>query len=135
MEKTRFSSTHAVLVLGDTLILGIVTLFGFASHEALDTAGAHMLTTFLPLAAAWFLISPHLKAYDLSTIREPKELWRPFWSMWLAAPLMGLLRALWLDIFVVPVFVLVIGGVSSLAILLWRSLFAVFFSRKGHQYG
>jgi hypothetical protein len=135
MDNLRFPSSHAVLMLGDILILGIVTLVGFASHQALDTAGAHMFTTFLPLAAAWFLIAPHLKVYDLGTVSQPKELWRPFWSIWLAAPLMGLLRALWLDTLVVPIFVLVIGGVSSLAILLWRGLFAFFFSRKRSQYG
>jgi hypothetical protein len=128
-------STHAVLVLGDIFVLGIVTLSGFATHQTLDTAGAHMLTTFIPLAAAWFLISPNLKAYNLSIIKEPRQLWRPFWSIWLAAPLMGFLRALWLDSVVIPVFVLVIAGISSLAILLWRTIFLLVFAKKEPQYG
>jgi hypothetical protein len=135
MKTNRLISTHAVLVFGDILILGIVTLSGFATHQTLDSAGAYMLTTLLPLTAAWFLISPHLKTYDLSSVNEPRELWRPFWSMWLAAPIMGLLRALWLDSVVIPIFVLVIGGVGSLAILAWRTLFLVVFARKERQHG
>jgi hypothetical protein len=135
MKKTSFSPTHVVLVLGDLLILGIVTLTGFATHQALDTAGAHILTTFLPLTAAWFLIAPHLKSYDLEAVKNPRELWRPFWTLWLAAPLMGLLRALWLNTLVIPVFVLVIGGVSSIAMLVWRSLFILIFSKRGRKNG
>lgn len=130
MEKTRFTTSQAVLVLGDILILGIVTLIGFASHQALENSGAHILSTFLPLTAAWLLISPHLKAYDLSTVKEPRQLWRPVWSLWLAAPLMGLLRAMWLDSVIIPTFVLVMAGVSSLAMLIWRGLFLIIISRK-----
>jgi hypothetical protein len=135
MEKSRFTSAHAVLLLGDILMLGIVTLYGFASHEALGSAGAHMLTTFLPLVAAWFLISPHLKAYDLATVRDPRQLWRPLWSLFLAAPLMGLLRSLWLGSVIIPIFILVIAGVSGVAMLVWRSLFVFFMVRKGQIHG
>ena len=123
------SPTMIWLFLGDALTLALVTLFGFATHNTLGTAGARMLTTYLPLLLAWLLIAPHLGVYHLGRVVDFRQLWRPFWAMVLAAPFAAWMRAAWLGTAILPVFVVVLGGVSALALLAWRLAFWVIFNR------
>lgn len=118
-----------VLIFGDILTLGIITLVGFASHGTVGIAGSRMFTTFLPLVAAWFLIAPNLRSYDYQVVVNWQELWRPFWSMVLAAPIAAWLRGLILDAPILPIFVIILGGVSAIGILLWRIVAQLFLSR------
>lgn len=124
-----------VLIIGDTITLGLVTLYGFASHDELETAGLRLLTTFLPLVFAWILISPHLGLFDSQRLEEPRQLWRSFWAMVLAAPLAAWMRGAWLKTPIQPIFVVIIGGFSALAILAWRSLFWLMFYRARNKHG
>ena len=124
-----------IILVGDALTLAIVTLFGFASHGTLDTAGSRMLTTFLPLMVAWLLVAPHLRVFDAELAVDAPQLWRPFWAMILAAPLAAWLRGAWLDAPILPVFVLVLGGIAALAILVWRGVFWFVVSRVVRQHG
>jgi hypothetical protein len=117
------------VLAGDIITLALVTLAGFATHNELGTAGFRVLTTFIPLSFAWILVAPHLRVYDPGYFNQPAQLWRPFWAMVLAAPLAGWLRGVWLNAPVQPVFVLVLGGISSLALLAWRSIYWLFFAR------
>jgi len=118
-----------VLMVGDILTLLLVTIYGFARHSTLDTAGVRMLATFLPLLVAWFLIAPHLGAFDLQRAAELRQVWRPVWAMLLAAPLFAFLRGLWLNTPIVPIFVLVMGGIGAVALLLWRMIYWKLFSQ------
>lgn len=121
--KSRTQKTIA-LILGDFITLGVVTIVGFASHDTLTTAGNRMLTTFLPLSISWGILGFHLGVFDLTNASNPRQLWRPFWAMVLAGPLAALLRAVLLSApTIVPVFVVVLGGVAALGLLLWRILF------------
>lgn len=115
-----------LLPLGDIVTLVIVTVIGFASHNELGAAGSRMLTTFFPLVLAWFLVSPHLGVYQPVRISDPRQLWRPFWAMVLAGPFAAWLRGMWLSMPIQPTFVVVIGGVSALAILIWRAIYWLF---------
>jgi hypothetical protein len=117
------------VLAGDIITLALVTLAGFARHNELETAGFRMLTTFIPLLFAWLLVAPHLRVYDSRCYNQPSQLWRPFWAMVLAAPLAGWIRGFWLAAPIIPVFVLVLGGVSSLALFAWRSLYWLVFAR------
>jgi hypothetical protein len=117
------------VLAGDVITLALVTLAGFATHNELGTAGFRMLTTFIPLMVAWLLLAPHLRVYDPRCSNYPAQLWRPFWAMVLAAPLAGWMRGAWLNAPIQPVFVLVLGGVSSLALLAWRSVYWLIFAR------
>lgn len=117
------------VMAGDVITLALVTLAGFATHNELGTAGFRLLTTFIPLLFAWLLLSPHLRAYDPVYFNQPAQLWRPFWAMVLAAPLAGWMRGVWLNAPIQPVFVLVLGGISSLALLAWRSIYWLVFAR------
>jgi hypothetical protein len=118
-----------ILILGDVVILALVTVYGFASHDELGTGGARMLTTFIPLVVAWLLIAPHLKVFDIAVVSNPLQLWRPFWAMILAAPMATWMRGAWLRSPILPIFVVILGGVSALALLAWRLLFWLITSR------
>ena len=117
------------LIIGDIITLIIVTIIGFASHGTAGSAGTRMLTTLLPLAAAWFLISPHLKVYDKYLVFDWQQLWRPFWSMVLAAPMAAWMRGVILNSPILPLFVVILGGFSALGILAWRALFLLVLNR------
>lgn len=124
-----------ILVTGDVIVLGVVTLFGFASHGELGSAGLRLLTTFIPLLAGWFAAGPVLGAYRPEYALQVSELWRPAWAMILAAPLAAWLRSLWLGTAIVPVFVAVLGGVALTALLAWRLIFLVLWSRRTAVHG
>ncbi len=124
------SNQQIILILGDTLTLASATVFGFASHGTADSAGFRMLTTFIPLLAAWFLIAPHLGVFDLERAKDLRQIWRPFWAMVLAGPMAAWMRGAWLNAPVLPLFVVVLGGFSAIGLLVWRFFFGLAFSRK-----
>ncbi|TAK14780.1 MAG: DUF3054 domain-containing protein [Anaerolineae bacterium] len=120
----QFIKTDAgrLLLVGDILVLVLVTLSGFASHNTLGTAGTRMLTTMLPWTVGWFLIAPWLGLFDPDIVRETRELWRPFWALALASPLAAYLRGWMIGRPSSLVFTLVMIGVSGLAMVFWRAL-------------
>ncbi|MGW8249125.1 MAG: DUF3054 domain-containing protein [Anaerolineales bacterium] len=123
------------LIIGDSATLAAVTVFGFASHGTLGPAGMRLLTTYIPLLVAWFLVAPHLGVYDPARAADPRQLWRPFWSMVLAAPFAAWMRGAWLGTAILPIFVVVLGGISALAILGWRFLYWIIFIRSRSNNG
>lgn len=131
----QFSASSLTLLIGDAITLGLVTVIGFASHDRLGTAGLRIMTTYLPLLVAWMLIAPHLKALEVKSAADVHQLWRPVWAMFLTAPLAAFLRSLWLDNPILPVFVIVLGGTSALAILIWRSIYLILVIRSGRSHG
>jgi ABC-type xylose transport system permease subunit len=124
------SSSKVWVFIGDILVLGLVTLFGFASHDELGTAGTRMMTTFVPLVLAWVLVSPWLGVFRAEITDNPRQLWRPFWAMVLAGPMAAWIRGAWLQRSIVPLFVVVLGGVSALALLAWRTIYWLIISRR-----
>ena len=124
-----------ILLAGDILVLAVVTVIGFARHGELASSGARYLTTFIPLAVAWLLVAPFLGVFDPQRVANPRQLWRPFWAMVLAGPMAGWLRGVLLNEPIQPVFVAVLGGISALALLAWRSLYWLLISRKKPLYG
>jgi hypothetical protein len=89
MNKSKHISALGILVAGDILVLLLVTIFGFATHGELGSAGLRMLTTFVPLVVAWGLVAPHLGAFELEKSNQVascgdhfgrwywRDLWRP----------------------------------------------------------
>jgi hypothetical protein len=116
-------ANRIVLIVGDIITLAIVTIIGFASHGTADTAGTRMLTTFLPLIIAWFLTAPFFRLYEGEYVLDGRQLWRPVWAMVLASPFAAWLRGIMLSSPILPIFVVILGGVSVIAILIWRTLF------------
>jgi hypothetical protein len=111
-----------VLVIGDSIVMGVITIIGFYSHGELDTASLpRMMTTFLPLLSGWFLTAPWLGLFDLQKPRF-SYLWRVPLAMLLAAPLTTVLRAAVLNSSALPLFTLILGGSSMIGMLVWRAL-------------
>lgn len=135
MNNARFPRMNIFLIAGDVLVLGLVTMYGFASHDSLGTAGWRLLSTFAPLLISWFLISPHLLVFDLDRAAQLSQLWRPFWAMVLAGPLAAFLRGMMLSAPIIPLFVIVLGGTAAIALLIWRALFLMFLRRKNIHNG
>ena len=132
MNKPKHFSALGVLIAGDILVLLLVTIFGFATHGELGSAGLRMLTTFVPLVVAWALVAPHLGAFDLEKSSQVGQLWRPFWAMVLAGPWAAWLRGALLNAPIVPIFVVVLGGICAIALFVWRLLYWAFFARRFH---
>jgi hypothetical protein len=130
MNTSKRTSILWILVAGDVMVLLLVTLFGFATHGELGTAGLRMLTTFVPLVVSWGLVAPHLGAFDLEKSSQPGQLWRPFWAMVLAGPWAAWLRGALLNAPILPIFVVVLGGICALAMLAWRTLYWAFYARR-----
>lgn len=124
------SNNTIVLVIGDALTLGVVTLVGFASHGTLFEAGSRMLTTFIPLTFSWFLISPFLGVYQDYSRSDYRQLWRVLLAGIYASPLAAWLRGVLLNTHILPVFVLVLGAVSILGLMIWRFVFILIYKRK-----
>lgn len=114
------------LIIGDTIVLAIITIIGFVSHGETDLSSLpRMFTTFIPLVISWFLIAPWLGLFDTQITSEPKQLWRPFLAMLLAAPMTAILRATMLNTVALPLFTLILGGSAALGLLVWRGLYSL----------
>lgn len=125
-----------MLLLGDVLVLFLVTLFGLARHGEMGSASSRILYNLPPVLLAWGMIAPFLGAYSLQNAADIKQIWRPFYAMVLAGPMAAFLRAVLLgNAPILPVFVVVIGGISALALLLWRFIFWILFYRKVNLHG
>jgi hypothetical protein len=110
------------LVLGDSIVMGVITVIGFISHGEVDAASLpRMMTTFIPLLAGWFLAAPWLGLFDLQK-SQYSYLWRVPLAMLIAAPLTAVLRAAELDTTALPLFTLILGSSSTIGMLIWRTL-------------
>lgn len=121
-----------VICAGDLVALSLVTLIGFATHGELTRLEPRLLTTLIPLVAAWVLIGPWVGVFNQKFALAPLELWRPVLAMLLSAPMAGWLRGLMLGAPVIPVFVLILGATAALGLLIWRVLFIMGVRWWGH---
>lgn len=118
------------LILGDLFAIFLLTVVGFASHQELGTAGWRLLTTFLPLCVGWAVSAPLLGLYHPDVYIRPGQIWRPLWGMLLAGPFAALLRGVWLNRPVLPVFAIVLTASGMLGMFLWRLLFWLLIARR-----
>jgi len=121
-----------ILWVGDGIVLGVVTITGFVTHGELVQAGWRMLTTFLPLCAAWMVVGLPGQLFDASLAVQPRQLWRPLWAMLAAGPLAALLRSLLLGGQpVIPLFAVVLTVSAAIGVCVWRWVFFLVFRGKG----
>ncbi|HSO11141.1 MAG TPA: DUF3054 domain-containing protein [Anaerolineales bacterium] len=117
------------LILGDILAILIVTIIGFATHGEADLSFLpRMLAAFVPLVVSWFLLAPWFGLFQPAITSTLKHLWRPVLAMLFAAPLAAVLRGLWLNAPIIPIFAVVLASTSALGMLIWRGLY-VFLNR------
>jgi hypothetical protein len=112
------------LIPGDILAIAVVTVIGFATHNEADLSFLpRMLAAFVPLTVAWFLLAPWFGLFQPEIISSFKQLWRPVLAMLFAAPLAAVLRGLWLNAPIIPIFAVVLAATSALGMLLWRGIY------------
>ena len=121
-----------LLVLGDGLVILLVTAVGFATHGELGTAPlSRLLSTLLPLALGWALAAPWLGLFDPLVSASPRMLWRPAYAMLLAGPLAAFLRGVALNSVILPIFVAVFTLSAAFAMTLWRGLWLLLARPRG----
>jgi len=122
-----------VLILGDTLAIGLVTIIGFATHAETDLSFLpRMAATFFPLVIAWFLLAPWLGLFQDEIIHNTRQLWRPALTMLFTAPFAAVLRGFMLNAPIIPIFAVVLGAASALGIVVWRALYLLL-NRKARE--
>lgn len=113
----------------DGIVLLLVTFIGFASHSS-SPAGGRWLATFLPMLAGWLAAGWLGGVFQPQISTNYRQLWRVLIAAGLAAPLGAVLRGLWLQNVVTPVFALVMMAVSAAGLLIWRLIWIWWSTRK-----
>ncbi len=114
----------SLLIAGDLLAIAVVTVIGFATHGEADLSFLpRMLAAFIPLTVGWFLLAPWFGLFQPEIISNPRHLWRPVFAMLFAASFAALLRGLWLNAPIIPIFAVVLASTSALGMLVWRALY------------
>jgi hypothetical protein len=118
------TQNRSILILGDILAIGLITLIGFATHGETDLSFLpRMAATFFPLVIGWFLLAPRLGLFHDEVIHNARQLWRPALAALFAAPLAAVLRGLMLNAPIIPIFAIVLGVASALGMVIWRALY------------
>jgi len=123
-----------VLIVGDAFLLMAVTWLGFATHSR-SLADGRWLVTYLPLLFSWLLAAFVLGLYSSGTADRYQVVWQVLAAAIFAAPLAVMLRALWLQQTVIPVFGLVMMGMSAAGIGIWRLAWVAWTTRKSVSHG
>ncbi len=109
------------LIIGDVLVLALVTFIGFASHAELTLAFLpRMAAAFFPLIIAWFLLAPWFGLFQDGIAKNMRELWRPAFVMLFAGPLATILRGLVLNAPIIPIFAVILSVTAAVGLTLWR---------------
>lgn len=125
------TQNRSVLILGDILAIGLITIIGFVTHGETDVSFLpRMAATFFPLVIGWFLLAPRLGLFQDEVIYHARQLWRPALTALFAAPLAAVLRGVMLNAPVIPIFAIVLGAASALGMVMWRALYFLL-NRKG----
>ena len=115
---------RSVLMLGDILAIGLVTIIGFATHGHTGLSFLpRMAATFFPLVIAWFLLAPWLGLFQDEVIHNSRQLWRPALTALFAAPMAVVLRGFMLNAPIIPIFAVVLSATSALGMVVWRALY------------
>lgn len=113
-----------ILIIGDLVAIGIVTLIGFATHGETDLSFLpRMAALYVPLSISWLILAPALGLFQPVTTSNSKQLWRPALAMIFAAPFAAVLRGFLLNAPVIPIFAAVLAVASALGMVLWRALY------------
>ena len=110
-------------VVGDVVVLVVVTVFGFLTHSTLDETW-RLVVTSLGVLVAWAVVAPWFGVYSTTVLTRPASVWRVAWAWAIAAPVAGFLRAWVLGVGVSATFVLVMIVVNGSVLVVWRFVYA-----------
>ncbi|GER80914.1 MAG: hypothetical protein JETCAE02_09120 [Anaerolineaceae bacterium] len=115
-----------LLVAGDVLAVIVITIIGFATHREVGAAFLpRMATTFVPMAVGWFALAPALGLFEADRVLRVDGLWRAALAGFYAGQLAVVLRGLWLNAPVLPLFGIILGATSALGMVVWRGIWLV----------
>ena len=121
-----------ILIVGDLIAFGLITLLGFSSHRELGFSYlSRMAASFFPISMVWFLLAPWFGLFRKEIISNVRQLWRLVLVILIAGPLAAFMRGLILGSPVIPIFVIVLTLTSALGLIAWRTLYFLFTRRSG----
>ena len=123
------------LFLGDIGIILLSSIIGGFTHDSFETNSWSLLITFLSWGLAWIIIAFWEKLYTKPIDGNYNRFWRPFWALIIISPLGGLIRGLILDRVILPIFVIVFGGICAVGLLIWRLLYFGLIERDSIERG
>jgi flagellar biosynthesis protein FliQ len=131
----NLSMNKNIVILGDILAIGLITLIGFATHGETGLSFLpRMAATFFPLVIAWFLLAPSLGLFRDEIIHNASQLWRPALTAVFAAPFAVVLRGVMLNAAIIPIFAIVLGAASALGMAVWRALYFLLNRKTGNEH-
>ncbi len=116
------------VILGDIVVLTVITVLGFATHHTLD-AYWRMFVTVLVTLIAWGVVAPWFDAYSTTTLTRLSSIWKILLATVVATPLAAFLRGWFLGIDVSSTFILTGIAFNGLAMMIWRGALAVYLGR------
>ncbi len=119
-------------IVGDGVVLTIITILGFATHHTLD-AYWRMSITVLVTLIAWAIVAPWFDAFSTTTLTQPSSVWKILLATIVATPLAAFLRGWFLGIEVSSTFVLTGIAFNGLAMVIWRAGLAMYLGKKRRQ--
>src|SRR5258706_10104036 len=120
-------SKKNILILGDILMIAILTIIGFVSHGEADASFIPRIgTTFFPVVIGWFLLAPWFGLFDETIAVNSKLLCRVPLAMLIAAPLALILRSAMLGSAALPLFTLILCSTFVLGLLLFGTALLFF---------
>ena len=125
---SHYKQINKILLLGDWLVLFLVTLLGFFNHNQQFQLWRYLATA-LPLCLAWFFSAPVFGLFSSDHLSPSSSWWRIIWAVSLSTPLALLIRALLLASSVQVSFALVMILISTFSIIIWRLIWFKFIKR------
>ena len=124
LESLTPYMSKRILILGDILAIGLVTIIGFATHGEADLSFLPRITAaFFPIVVSWFLLAPWFGLFQDNIVYDARQLWRPALTALFAAPVAAVLRGLILNVPIIPIFAVVLGATIALGMILWRGVY------------
>jgi len=111
--------TQRRALIGDVVVLVLMTVAGFATHLTLSDF-ARMMVTGVTALTAWAAVAWFMGVYRIAVIQDPRATWRVGWAWLIAAPLATFLRGAVLARDIPPVFVIVVILTNGFALVAWR---------------
>lgn len=113
-----------ILIIGDVIAIAILTVIGFATHGETDLSFLpRMAAVFFPTLAAWFGLAPFLGLFNPKETGDFRSFWRIPLAVVFAGPLALVIRGIWLNTPIIPIFAMVFVSTSALGLLVWRAIY------------
>jgi hypothetical protein len=134
MKIFQNDAAARTLLLGDLMAIGIAVWIGLQFHQLGANVWQRFAFTFLPWSLAWYIVAAKFKLFQWNKMTVD-QIGQMMLAMIIASPLSAVLRATWLGTTALPLFTLIMGAVTALAIIFWRVIYSVFRVTKGTASG